>query len=117
MKITRSYTLNEENIERLKKVSNASELIDTLLTNYFKEEESEESIRCKFLEAQRIADLTKEKLESKIGQRISIERLSKQKKMLTTEQETRRLEVEEMKRKWQNDEITDDEYWAFFDKK
>ena len=39
MKVNRNYTISYENVEKLKDVVNASELIDSLLSNYFKEPE------------------------------------------------------------------------------
>jgi len=38
MKITRTYNIEMENVERLKEVNNASELINSLLKKFFEED-------------------------------------------------------------------------------
>lgn len=88
-------------------------LINRLLKDYFSN--SEEVLNERFLIADRERNVAKARLDEKINQRLRKEQEASKKKMLTKEQEERRLEVEEMKRKWQNDEITDEEYWDFFD--
>lgn len=64
MRINKTYTISEKNIENLKKVKNASALIDTLLNDYFIAEtfQTEEEIekRLKILD---IEERTKKEIE------------------------------------------------------
>lgn len=118
-KINRTYSINEEFVNDLSK-TNASELINTLLEDYFN---AINSNNLDVLRAKMTEKVQKKKLlEQEIKQfKTKILKLMKEKEdeeaknMNSKEKEERRIKVEELKRKWQAEEISDEEYWESFD--
>ena len=105
--------------EQLSKV-NASELVNNLLRQHFFIDTCENiavfrSEMAKNSEKKAILLKKNRFFKERIAD-IQAKKEAKEHAGVETEvREKRRKEVEEHKRKWKNDEITDDEYWEFFD--
>jgi hypothetical protein len=120
MKVNRTWCVDEEFIPLLRE-TNASELINSLLEGHFSEENSEDEkiLRAKYdtFRAEKTILLQKMRhISKKITQIKQKNDMEKQKLMDSKAKETRKLEVEDIQRRYQNDEITEEEYWSFFDK-
>lgn len=119
MKSQKMITIDTELIEKLQTV-NASATINKLLSEYFNDENSndEKILRQKYEEfkAEKVILLKKMRhISQKIGKiRQKVEE-NKQKNMDFKAKESRKIEVEAIKAKFDREEITEEEYWEFFD--
>ena len=119
MRINRSYTIEDDLIERLKN-ENASNLINDLLRRYFEAEEpeTEEKIRTKYTELRekKAVLLKKMRILAEKLQKIKQKKEEERQKLMNEDQKTIRKEkVQKIKEQFYAGEITEKEYFDFFD--
>ena len=117
-KINKIFSINPDLLLELGKI-NASELVNRLLTEHFAgtlpdnpeillQKIAENRVKKQFY-LDKIRDINK-----KLTQINTNKEVKKMELMTFDEKEARKKEVEEIKRKWKEGEITDEEYWSNF---
>lgn len=119
MKTSKLFTINAELVELLSK-TNASALVNDLLMDYFDQNEEQ---NIDVLRAKMAKKVAKKRLflqeiaifKQKIAKKQAEKETEKAKLLNSAEKEARKQLVSEMKNKWQNDQITDEEFYKFCD--
>jgi hypothetical protein len=116
MKTIQSFNLSIENVRKLDAFEGSkSQFIDSLLTRHFNVQKSEEELREDFLVLDRERNVAKARLDECISYRLGLDSKQKDIKVLSVKEKERTDRMQELKYKWQKEEISDDDYFKMFD--
>ena len=119
MKVTRTYTIDEDLVKLLEPL-NSSATINELLTKYFEADITDNipAMRSKLLELMKKKKQISIKIrhfKDKIAQKQAKIDAKKANNLTMQQQSKRKAEVAAHQFKYTNGDITEEEYWKFFD--